>query len=110
MVRNYPVSENKESVRPFLVTLPRLLNNEFVYDVNANGKPEAPETRKPEIPDLKAGDLVHLALEGIGDGGGHAMMAGGVIFPDKLIELGDKADAVIRRRFLKALKETRKKA
>ena len=65
---------------------------------------------RSEIPDLKAGDLVHLALEGIGDGGGHAMMAGGVIFPDKLIELGDKADAVIRRRFLKALKEIRKKA
>lgn len=43
LVRNYPVSENKESVRPFLVTVPRLLNNEFVYDVDANGKPEAPD-------------------------------------------------------------------
>ena len=65
---------------------------------------------RSEIPDLKAGDLVHLALDGIGDGGGHAMMAGGVVFPDKLTELGDKTDAVIRRRFLKALKEVQEKA
>jgi len=64
---------------------------------------------RSEISDLKAGDLVHLALEGIGDGGGHAMMAGGVVFPEMMPELGDKVDAVIRRRFLKALKEIRKK-
>ena len=43
LVRNYPVSENKESVRPFLVTVPRILNNEYVYDVDANGKPESPD-------------------------------------------------------------------
>ena len=43
LIRNYPVSENSESIRPFLVTVPRLLNNEYVYDVDATGKPEAPD-------------------------------------------------------------------
>ena len=43
LIRNYPISENKESVRPFLVTVPRLVNNQFVYAVDANGKPEAPD-------------------------------------------------------------------
>ena len=43
LIRNYPVSENSESLRPFLVTVPRLLNNEYVYDVDATAKPEAPD-------------------------------------------------------------------
>ena len=43
LIRNYPVSENSESLRPFLVTVPRQLNNEYVYDVDATAKPEAPD-------------------------------------------------------------------
>ena len=55
LIRNYPVSENMEMIRPFLVTVPRLLNNEYVYDVNATGKPEAPDIGgdKPEDPTEK---------------------------------------------------------
>ena len=43
LIQNYPVDKDKETVRAFLVTVPRLLNNTYVYDVNATGKPEAPD-------------------------------------------------------------------
>lgn len=58
---------------------------------------------RSELPKLRAGDLIHQALDGIGDGGGHALMAGGVIFPDRMKELGNDPDRCIRERFLKVL-------
>jgi len=58
---------------------------------------------RSELPDFNAGDWVHLALGGIGDGGGHMTMAGGIIFPEMLPVLGDDPDHEIRDRFLKAL-------
>ena len=57
LIQNYPVTKKKEELKPFLVTVPRLLNNEYVYDVDASAKPEAPdvpggnETEKPDNPD-----------------------------------------------------------
>ena len=60
---------------------------------------------RSELSNLNAGDLIHKALQGIGDGGGHPMMAGGIIFANKIAELGDDPDAVIRQRFLNAYEE-----
>ena len=41
LIQNYPVTENKESIRPFLVTVPRYLNGKYDYTVDATSKPEA---------------------------------------------------------------------
>ena len=57
---------------------------------------------RSELSALNAGDLVHMALKGIGDGGGHPMMAGGVIFPKNMSELGPDPDQEIRDRFIAA--------
>ena len=65
---------------------------------------------RSELADLNAGDMIHIALKGIGDGGGHPMMAGGVIFADKIAELGDDPDAAIRQRFLDAYESLKKKS
>ncbi len=59
---------------------------------------------RSEIDDISAGRLTKKALEGIGDGGGHAEMAGGMISPLSRAELGHNADAPIRERFLNAYK------
>ena len=58
---------------------------------------------RSELPDMKAGDLAHLALAGLGDGGGHPMIAGGLIFPEDMGKLGDHPDELIRERFLSTL-------
>lgn len=63
---------------------------------------------RSEVPEFKAGDWVHLALAGIGDGGGHPTMAGGIVFPERMPVLGSDPDTVIRRRFIDALGEMRK--
>ena len=57
---------------------------------------------RSELSALNAGDLVHMALKGIGDGGGHPMMAGGVIFPKNMSELGPDPDQEIRDRCIAA--------
>ena len=40
LVRNNPAAPEGTTIRSFLVTVPRLLNNEYVYDVDATAKPE----------------------------------------------------------------------
>ena len=59
---------------------------------------------RSELSNIKAGDLIHIALDGIGDGGGHPLMAGGIIFPEHMSELGKgkKRDEAIRKRFIDA--------
>ena len=64
---------------------------------------------RSEVPGFMSGDWVQLALAGIGDGGGHPTMAGGIIFPEMLPVLGDDPDHVIRQRFLTALASMQKK-
>ncbi len=49
---------------------------------------------------IDAGELTRSALDGLGDGGGHAAMAGGLIPVAKLPLLGDRPDDFIRERFL----------
>ena len=57
------------------------------------------------LDDVHAGMLVSNALEGIGNGGGHAAMAGGILFPDSREQLHDKIniEEVIEQRFLEVL-------
>ncbi len=52
-----------------------------------------------------AGTITARALEGLGGGGGHFSMAGGVILADKMKTLGDNPDFAIRKRFMDAIKQ-----
>ncbi len=55
---------------------------------------------RSERSDVDAGELTHRALEGLGEGGGHATMAGGMIPNENLHLLGNFPDNFIRERFL----------
>lgn len=52
-----------------------------------------------------AGTVIQKALDGIGGGGGHFSMAGGLVTKEGLESLGDNADFAIRQRFLDAVEE-----
>ncbi|WP_300417369.1 bifunctional oligoribonuclease/PAP phosphatase NrnA [uncultured Oscillibacter sp.] len=60
---------------------------------------------RSEKPEVHAGDLLHKALQGIGSGGGHASMGGGLIGRDRLPELGRYPEERVRSLFLEALAE-----
>ena len=55
--------------------------------------------------DIHAGELISKALSGIGSGGGHQKMAGGVVYPEMAEGLSDAADTIIKRRFLKVIEK-----
>lgn len=52
-----------------------------------------------------AGTITQEALSGLGGGGGHFSMAGGVITKDKMDQLGNNPDFWIRKRFLDVIKK-----
>ena len=56
---------------------------------------------RSERDDVDAGELIRRALEGVGNGGGHATMAGGLIPAANLPMLGNYPDDFLRERFLK---------
>ena len=58
---------------------------------------------RSEDPRIHAGNLVHSALQGLGDGGGHAEMAGGLIRLEAVPKLGRYPNDAIRDAFLAAL-------
>ena len=58
---------------------------------------------RSERRDVDAGALAAQALEGIGDGGGHAYMAGGKIPAHDVSKLGKFRNNIITERFIKAL-------
>lgn len=58
---------------------------------------------RSEAAEIHAGNLVHEALEGIGSGGGHAAMAGGLIRKEQQEALGRYPKDAIRDLFLKVL-------
>ena len=58
---------------------------------------------RSEAPEVHAGELIRAALKGLGSGGGHAAMAGGMILPDQLPRLGRYPKDYIRDLFLKTL-------
>ncbi len=55
---------------------------------------------RSEREDVDAGALTRRALDGVGDGGGHATMAGGLIPTENIALLGNYPDDFIRERFL----------
>lgn len=54
---------------------------------------------------IHAGKLTSEALKGIGDGGGHSFMAGGVIFGDIDDNIRENIEAEVQNRFLKVINE-----
>lgn len=54
---------------------------------------------------IHAGHLIHSALQGYGDGGGHAEMAGGMIRKENVHLLGKYPKDTIREFFLRALSQ-----
>lgn len=57
---------------------------------------------RSERKDIHAGDLIALALSGIGNGGGHPAMAGGMIPTDNIPMLGSNLQVSVHDRFLEA--------
>lgn len=60
---------------------------------------------RSENPQIHAGNLLHSALSGIGNGGGHAAMGGGLIRKEQESLLGQYPKDYIRELFLKALEK-----
>lgn len=58
---------------------------------------------RSEDPAIHAGSLIHVALQGYGNGGGHAEMAGGMIRKENEGLLGKYPKDTIRELFLRAL-------
>lgn len=63
---------------------------------------------RSEDPAIHAGHLIHDALQGYGDGGGHAEMAGGMIRKENETLLGRYPKDVIRDSFLRCLADPMK--
>lgn len=72
----------------------------IVYSINNGGIKFSVRSIMKEI---HAGKLTEEALQGIGDGGGHAEMAGGFISNEAKEKLGEHYDDIIKERFLKKL-------
>ena len=49
--------------------------------------------------------MANQAMEGIGNGGGHAGMAGGLISKEEAEKIGVHIDLTIRERFIKVFEE-----
>lgn len=61
---------------------------------------------RSEVSEVHAGYLIRDALADMGNGGGHATMAGGFVSKDMLGEMGEYYDNVIRQRFSNVLEKT----
>lgn len=59
---------------------------------------------RSEDENLDAGEIIHEALLGIGSGGGHACMAGGMIPIERVKEMGRGADTKICELFINTIK------
>ena len=71
-----------------------------VYNVRPDGLKFSVRSERREV---DAGVLVSAALSGLGNGGGHAAMAGGRIKSQRLSELGPFREHFINDRFMKML-------
>lgn len=58
---------------------------------------------RSEIPEVHAGNLVHEALAGYGDGGGHQEMAGGMVKSERLDAMEPYPEQFFFERFMKVL-------
>ena len=62
-----------------------------------------------ETEDCHDGTITAAALDGLGGGGGHFTMAGGIVLPDKMPELGHNPDFEIQQRFMNAILQEKKR-
>ncbi|MHC1685371.1 MAG: bifunctional oligoribonuclease/PAP phosphatase NrnA [Clostridiaceae bacterium] len=62
---------------------------------------------RSQLNNLDAGKIIIRALKGIGSGGGHKEMSGGLIEKQKLVDLKIPLEKVIEDRFMKAIEEIR---
>ena len=60
---------------------------------------------RSELPHIHAGKMANQAMEGIGNGGGHAGMAGGLISKEEAEKIGVHIDLTIRERFIRVFEE-----
>jgi len=60
---------------------------------------------RSELSEVNAGALVYEAVKDIGNGGGHAFMAGGFVSNSALEKLGGYSESVLRDRFTKELEK-----
>lgn len=58
---------------------------------------------RSEVDNVNAGKMINKALNGIGFGGGHPTMAGGLIPNEFVLKLGDNHDFSIRKTFMDAI-------
>lgn len=63
---------------------------------------------RSERKEIHAGELISQALAGLGNGGGHAEMAGGMIGSENLSKLGQDSEYRIRELFLKQIDSMKK--
>lgn len=71
-----------------------------VYSIRKDGWKFSVRSEKP---DVHAGELIGYALAGLGNGGGHASMAGGYVSMEKMQTLGNYPAEAIQEKFLKVL-------
>lgn len=76
-----------------------------IYSHRADGIKFSVRSEQTEI---HAGNLINRAMEKIGNGGGHAAMAGGLIKKDAEEELGTHPDIAIRERFISVFEEMKR--
>lgn len=69
----------------------------FIYAVTGIQKVRS------EISMINARKLISKALSGIGNGGGHPTMAGGIIYKENVDSLGNDHDYTIRKLFIDAV-------
>lgn len=62
---------------------------------------------RSEFAGIHAGKMANQAMEGIGNGGGHAGMAGGLIPKENAEKIGTHIDLMIRERFIAVFEEMR---
>ena len=81
------------------------LENVDVSVIYADRKDGIKFSVRSETPSIDAGKLTAEALRGLGSGGGHSFMAGGIIFRQNVETLGVDPDTTIRELFYHALKK-----
>lgn len=74
----------------------------IVYAVRGNGYKMSVRSL---LKNVHAGKLISDALEGIGSGGGHAAMAGGVIYPNEKKTWHYNIEEIVKQRFMNIIKQ-----
>ncbi len=88
------------TISDFLLSLKEVAVSVIYADRNGGYK----FSIRSSLENIHAGKLISDAMDGIGSGGGHAAMAGGILFSDKTELLQGNIEELIEKRFLEVLK------